>query len=118
MKSLKIIIAAGILAITSSVCAKAVLDKTYLKSLDGHQTYAVKLTLPAGKTMVTVETDTDAVISCKFINSNGIVGLEVNNVGRCWGNVEYSMDDSMTVKVTNETDSLVDVRVHQVTKDK
>lgn len=119
MKNFKIIIVAGILTITSSLFAKVLLDKTYLKSLDGHQTYSTQLTLPAGNTMITVESDDkDAVMSCKFINSNGIVGLEVNDVGRCWGNVEYKMDDNMTVRVTNETDSLLDIKVHQVTKDK
>lgn len=110
------------MTVASVSLAKTVLvDKTFLKSLDGHKSVVTHFDLPAGKTSIIVEVDEkDAVISCQFINSSGVVGLEQNNVGKCWGNVpEQNSEDTMTVKITNETDSLVDIRIHQIsTSDK
>lgn len=117
MKNIKYLLITLVLTIASVTMAKTVLvDKTYLKSLEGHKSSVTQLDLPAGDSSITVEADDEnAVISCQFVNSNGIVGLEDKNVGKCWGNVAYKMDDKMSVRITNETDSLVDVRIHQVT---
>lgn len=117
MKNIKILLFTLVLAIASTAAAKTVLlDKIFLKNLDGHKTEAVHLVLPPGETAITVETDDDkAVFSCQFINSSGIVGLEQNSTTKCWGNVAQSSEDTMTLKITNETDSLVELRVHQMT---
>ncbi len=117
MKNIKFLLLAAVLAITSVASAKVLVDKTYLKTLDGHKSAVTQLDLPAGATSITVEVDDEnSVISCKFVNSNGVVGLENNNVGKCWGNVNYKVDDKISVKVTNETDTLIEYRIRQVTE--
>lgn len=116
MRSIKLLVLTCVMTLASVSLAKMVLvDKVFVNSLDGHKTATSKLQLPAGKTSITVETyDEKAVISCQFINSSGVVGLEQSNTGKCWGNVTQSSDDTMTVSITNETDSLIDYRLHQI----
>lgn len=117
MKSIKFLLLACIMTVASASWAKLILvDKTLLKSLDGHKSLVTQLDLPPGRTTITVVAEENAVISCQFVNSSGVVGLEQNNVSKCWGNVPLqNSQDTMTVKVTNETDSLVDLRIHQIT---
>lgn len=107
-KYILIVIGFGILSI-SNIGAQ---DLTKFGSLDAGQTKSVKVSLDKGKSVVSVYTMGESLLSCKFIDSSGNVGLEQKKVKRCRGESALNAPADITVQITNEDSKPIEYRLH------
>lgn len=106
----------AMISITSLVLA-AGSDRTILSMLEGNKSKTYDLTIPKGKTSIVVEQAADTakpVLSCIFSNSSGDIGLEEIKVARCEGKLVLSTENKIKLKVTNESNSTLDIKVRQI----
>jgi hypothetical protein len=98
-----------------TVLAAAPLDRTIFSSLEPGKSKSYDLSLPKGKTAISVEQSDDKVkpvLTCTF-SSDGEVGLEQKKVEQCLGKLELKKEAKLTVKVTNESNKTLDFQVKQ-----
>lgn len=109
MKYIGILILASSLFVTSHVSAK---ELTVLGVLQSHETRATSFKLQKGTTSLEVFSSYDNTkLTCEFVDGAGNVGLVQRDVPRCVGNVKLNADDSMSVRVTNNSDKAIDYRI-------
>lgn len=93
------------------------MERTIFSSLEAGKNKSYELTIPKGKTAISVEQTEDSVkpiLTCSF-SSDGEVGLEQKNVDQCLGKLELKKETRLTLKVTNGSSKTLDFKVKQFT---
>lgn len=110
MRVLQFVLAAMILAITTSASAY---DLTYIGRIKAKETKSVKIYLPEGKSQVDVWDG--GKITCQY-NSSGIYGptIEQANVSKCSITIVSPHDSDMWISLSNleEKDNDFNIQVH------
>ena len=88
-------------------------DFTYVREVKAHSEKVIAVDLPEGKSITEVITGHNELISCQFIDKGtGKVSLEEKDVAHCSENATLTLPEQMLVKVNNNNDKDVLVKVY------
>jgi hypothetical protein len=115
MNYIKYILSAAIILVTVPLLA-ASLDKTIFSSLEPHKSKTFDLSVPKGKTTISVEQSEDVVkpiLNCTFTAEHSEV--KESNETKCNLNFSFNDEGQATVEVTNTSNQTIDIIVKQFT---
>lgn len=87
-------------------------DMTLVGEINKYETKHVKVNLAPGDFNITVFSNQEkALMSCKYLDGAGNLGLEQKLTSRCLGNTKLSQKGFITVVITNESSNTLNYNI-------